>query len=78
MKHLKTFNESQDYEYRETGKGYSVPVMNSSQFETAKDEMRKAFREDEKFNHLSDEDIVKVVDTFYKVQIKFGEIIIED
>ena len=75
MKHLKSFNENIEYQYDEVG---PIPVKTSVELEESKEKMRKSFREDEKFNHLSDEDIIKVVDTFYKHEIKLGLLIIKD
>ena len=73
-KHIKSFNEHQE-------KLDISNVMNSSEIITAKElELRKKHTFDElkkQFDEYSDEELNRIVDTFFDVEIKHKHLIIE-
>lgn len=87
MKYLKRFEEhkiekgihgDRHVDKETSGVHHSIPVYTTDELNVKKAEMLKAFKEDPKMKHLSDDDLKKTIDTFYLVEIKHGMIIIDD
>ena len=74
MKYVKTF----EAKYESDEHGVSCAVLTNSELNERKKKQFDSMRIDKDMNDLSDEELQKMVDVFYKLEIKFGFIKIED
>jgi len=58
--------------------GVSYPVYTQEELEGKKADMLSKFKASDDMKHLSEEDMIKTIDVFYKMEIKYGEIIIAE
>ena len=86
MKFLKTFenidkgwgNDRFVTKKTKSGVRYSVPVYTTSELESKKSKTLEEFKKNPELQHLSEDDMITSVDTFFKLEIKYGNIIISD
>lgn len=75
MKYVKTF----EVKYENLmNNGVSCAVITSSELEERKKKKFNSMRSDKDMSYLSDEDLQKIVEVFYKLEIKFGFIKIKE
>lgn len=55
-----------------------IPIITNAELELAKSELVDAYKMDDYFKDYSDDSLKKHANIFYKIQIKHGNIIIED
>jgi len=84
--HIKTFenidkgwqNDRFINKKTKSGVRYSIPVYTTLELETKKAKMLEEFKKDSELQHLSEEGMITAVDVFFKLEIKYGNIIISD
>lgn len=65
-------------EYIKDNDGYLIPVLTSKELEVKKINLLRVYKEDKETKHLPEKDLKLIVDTFYKLEVKFGFIIIKE